>query len=68
MLFFSLSNIRADRTACTMCYAADPANVMGLGMDTNTAGDNNVLVGRYQIIKGCLDLGCLFFSALKTYC
>ena len=29
-----------------MCYAADPANNLGMGMDTGTAA--NVLVGRYQ--------------------
>lgn len=34
--------LRTDRTACTMCYAADPANNLGMGMDTGTAA--NVLV------------------------
>ena len=54
LVIISLSNIRADRTACTMCYAADATNNMGLGMDTTTA--NNLLVGMYSIIKSCIDL------------
>jgi len=30
--------LRADRTSCTMCYATDATNNLGLGIDTGTAG------------------------------
>ena len=43
-----------------MCYAADAANNLGLGLDTST--EAQLLVGMYPIIKCCMELGCLDFS------
>ena len=42
---------RADRTSCTMCYATDPTNNLGLGIDTGTAGQAIVgILGRVGVL------------------
>ncbi len=48
-LWFSF-HFRTDRTSCTMCYATDPTNNLGLGMDTAAA--IQALAGRQKHPRG----------------